>query len=406
MNTRINKTNEPSFCGASRRNFLSNCAKYVGALGALGTVGSALNNVSAQVVANNPIPTTSNLIDETVQLSIVEQILHPVITLGDPGTEEIKFGIEGGSVVKVGKAYHLIVSEIADDPRAVKMKVGHWKSNDGFRWQRQSTLYESSGDFTGVHPKAAIWAQPVVYDKKAERWNFFYVAYHSMANADGRWNINHLGRVWRAVSRTPGIDGIGGPYDDVGIVLQPDADSQPWEGWQGTDSFHIFQTDTGWSAFYGSALTQTPREQQNPAYARWNVGLVSAPEIAGPWKRIPGGPVLAYAENPVVVRLRSGRYLALFDALNIDRMSIGYSDSPDGIHWTKPRVFRFQEADSFWLQNARTPIGFIEEDDGTFTLFYTGFIKSETYIPDTLGGRKDVTYCSLGMARVKINELE
>ena len=339
-----------------------------------------------------------------VRLSIVKQFPTPVIKQGDPGTADIKFGIEGGSVVKVGRAYHLIVSEIAGDPRAVKMRIAHWKSDDALHWQRQSTLYESSGDFTGADPRAALWASPVAFDKKSNRWNFFYVAYHSKPNdADGRWNINHLGRIWRAVSKTPGPDGIAGPYEDIGIILQPDADSQPWEGWQGVDSFHIFQTDTGWGAFYGSALTQTPREKQDPRYARWNVGLATAPDIAGPWKRVPGGPVMAYAENPIVTRLRNGHYLALFDSLLLDSMSIGYSDSPDGLHWSEPRTIRFQKSDTFWLRDARTPIGFIEEDDGTFTLIYTGYARSETHIPSPSDGdKRKSTYSCLGIARVKV----
>ena len=361
-------------------------------------------SLSAQTVVIKPVRESSH-IESSVRLSIVEQFPDAVIKQGDPGSEGNKFGIEGGSVVKVGQSYHLIVSEIVDDPRAVKMKIGHWKSDDGFHWQRQSTLYESTGDFTGTDPRAALWAQPVAFDQKAERWNFFYVAYHSKPNADGYWNLNHLGRIWRAVSKTPGLEGIGGPYEDVGIILQPDADSQPWEGWQGTDSFHIFETDNGWSAFYGSALTQTPPDQQNPAYARWNVGLSSAPEIAGPWKRIPGDPVFAFAENPIVVRLKSGRYLTFFDSLHFDTMSIGYSDSSDGIHWTAPQTVRFQETDGFWLRNARTPIGFIEENDGTFTLFYTGFIRSETFIPAEYTGRNNLTWCSLGIARVKVEEI-
>jgi len=35
-----------------------------------------------------------------------------------------------------------------------------------------------------------------------------------------------------------GEDGIDGPYVDMGIILEPDADSQSWEGQQAMASFY------------------------------------------------------------------------------------------------------------------------------------------------------------------------
>ena len=308
-----------------------------------------------------------------VTLSFVEQPLSPIIKQGDPGTEGIRYGLEGGAAVKLGATYHLLVSELVSDTRAVKMRIGYWTSKDRFHWQRRCTLYESSGDFTGQDPRASLWAMPPAYDEQAQRWNFFYTAYRAKPNAGTSWNINHEGRIWRAVSAVQGRAGIGGPYTDVGVILQPDAQSQPWEGQQGTDSFHIYQAAHRWFAFYGSAQTQTA-EKRNPAYARWNVGLAEAETIAGPWRRRhDGNPVLSNAENPVVTRLRSGHYVAVFDVVNIDPLAIGYVDSSDGVHWAEPKILTLPAPEGFWLRNARTPQGLIEEADGTCTLFYSGF---------------------------------
>lgn len=49
-----------------------------------------------------------------------------------------------------------------------------------------------------------------------------------------RFLLNHDGEIWRAVSRGKGEAGIGGPYDDVGVVIRPGPDSQPWERLQCT----------------------------------------------------------------------------------------------------------------------------------------------------------------------------
>ena len=77
------------------------------------------------------------------------------------------------------------------------------------------------------------------------------------------------GQIWRAVSLAPGQSGIGGPYRDMGIILQPDAASQPWEGQQGTDSFYAWPAGGKWYGFYGS--------HNHCPLGPWLVGLAEAP---------------------------------------------------------------------------------------------------------------------------------
>ncbi len=67
-----------------------------------------------------------------VTLKIIEQRLDPVIKNGDPGTESNKYGFEGGCVLKWKGVYHLFTSEMAGDPKWVKMRLGHWLSKDRF----------------------------------------------------------------------------------------------------------------------------------------------------------------------------------------------------------------------------------------------------------------------------------
>ena len=51
-----------------------------------------------------------------VTLTLVEQRDMPVIRRGDPGTEQNKYGFEGGCVIKQNGVYHLFTSEMVGDP--------------------------------------------------------------------------------------------------------------------------------------------------------------------------------------------------------------------------------------------------------------------------------------------------
>ena len=243
---------------------------------------------------------------------------HPVITRGDPGTDGNKYGFEGGCVLKSDGVYHLFTTEMFGNPLWTSTKLGYWSSKDGLSWDRISTLFQSSGDFTGEDPRACLWSPMPTYDARDEQWFLTYVAYNSKPNTDSAWYRNYNGKIWMAASRVKGFGGLGGPYSDAGVVLQAGPDADPWEGLMGTDSFFPFPVCGGWMAFYGSSPE--------------SVGLAEAPELAGPWSRkTEVNPVRRYIENPLVTRIRDGRYIALFDGCGKNR-KIGYMISWDGIH--------------------------------------------------------------------------
>ena len=165
-----------------------------------------------------------------LELSVTKRFNGPVLTIKSSGAEGNKYGFEGGRVLKLKGIYHLFTSEMIGDPHWVKMRLAHWTSEDRVHWNRVVTLAESSGDFTGKDPRAALWSPLPVFDLASNRWNLFYVAYQAAPDTSQQWLTNHEGRIWRAVSNTPGIDGIGGPYTDSGVVLQRGRDSDGWEG--------------------------------------------------------------------------------------------------------------------------------------------------------------------------------
>ncbi len=320
----------------------------------LAAVGLVLASISAEIVGHESPDLATFEPPFAPTFVLVEQFPLAVLTIHSRGAEGNKYGFEGGRVIKLDGTYHLFTSEMVGDPMWVKMKLAHWISTDRTHWNRVATLYESSGEFAGKDPRAALWSPLPVYGPKDGRWNLFYIAYRSAPSTKTEWRGNYDGTVWRAVSKRPGRGGIGGPYQDVGIVLRPDSNSQAWEGLQGTDSFFPYQVGNRWLAFYGSANTEhLPIEH-------WRVGLAESTEINGPWMRCRNGnPVnleKKFAENPIVTRLDDGTYLAVYDTDVTDPMAIGYTCSRDGVNWTPGKHVVIQpKGAGFWADPVRTP---------------------------------------------------
>jgi hypothetical protein len=315
------------------------------------------------------------------ELVVTHQLEHPVLTTQSGGAEGNKYGFEGGRVVKQDGTYHLFTSEMVGDPHWVRMKLAHWTSQDGVHWRRIATIRESSGEFTGKDPRAALWSPMPVFDEGENRWNLFYVAYRAAPDTPRQWLTNHEGRIWRAISQTPGRAGIGGPYKDMGIVLQRGKDSDSWEGLQGTDSFFPYKVGASWYAFYGSARTESL------PIKLWQVGLAEAPRIAGPWKRRselnPLSVEPTFIENPIVSRLADGSYIAVYDSHKPN--SIGYTFSGDGIHWSPGLQLTVQSGSGIWATEVRTPLGLIDDGNGQFTLFYSANQRVEGLHADANG---------------------
>jgi hypothetical protein len=330
------------------------------------------------------------------RLLLVRQHPQPVITSRTAGAQGNRFGFEGGRAVKIGGTYHLFTSELIDDPVWVKMRLAHWTSRDRLAWTRVATIRESSGNWSGQDLRAAFWSPLPVWDEDERRWNLFYVAYNSKPPEDNRFVLNYDGRIWHAVSSVRGVEGIGGPYDDVGIVMQPGADSGSWEGLQGTDSFFPWRVGLHWYAFYGSARTEVmPIEH-------WLVGLASAPTLGGQWRRLRDrSPVpleKRFIENPIVTEARGGGWLVVYDTDRAD--AIGWAYSANGIDWGPGQGLSVQPESGSWSKDVRTPLGLIDEGGGRFTVFYTGFEQTPDWNRLFRGTGRET--CAIGFAEVKL----
>jgi hypothetical protein len=257
------------------------------------------------------------------------------------------------------------------DPKWTKTRLGYWTSADGLDFRRVSTLLESSGDFTGGDSRAALFLPIPIFDEELNRWTLFYSAFRSAANKKDRWLINHDGRIVRAISDTPGLQGIAGPYRDTDIAIQPGPDSDSWEGLQGTDSFFPFKlANKSWLAFYGSAQTE------KVPTTFWGVGLASAPALRGPWRRLTSiNPVLhPRAENPQVLKLKDKLFVAIYDAVfetAPDTFKVPYAFSGDGLKWTEPKYIQLSPGENNWIKQVRTPLSLIPVGDDTFLVYFT-----------------------------------
>lgn len=318
--------------------------------------------------------------------------VEPVITRGDPGTLDNNYGFEGGCAIRYNGEYHLFTTEMIGNPLWTDTRLAHWRSPDGNHWERIGTLFESTGDFTGEDHRAALWSPMVTYDAGRERWVITYVAYNSKPNTMEGWYRNFNGKIWMSLSEVPGFGGLEGPYRDSAIVLQPGRDADPWEGLMGTDSFFPFPAGDGWIAFYGSSPE--------------SVGLAYAPSLGGPWKRRTDlNPVRHHIENPIVTKLKDGRYIALFDGCGENR-KIGYMVSNDGINWSREIFFELDEAIDPWWGLTRTPLGLVQKSEDLFTVFFTAYNKDFYEIPNVWQTNDDSVFdgyfASVGMFRLRL----
>ncbi|GAB3010235.1 hypothetical protein GCM10027051_09820 [Niabella terrae] len=279
-------------------------------------------------------------------------------------------GFETGQVIKEADTYHMFVNEMFKRPHR-DLRISHWKSQDAIHWKRVGTVVESIPGRTAYNPKSEVWVNAVVFNASENAWNIFYVAYRAGDSSRGEISGNdYAGRIWRAKSVIPGREGIDGPYADMGILMQPDQFSQDWEGQQAVASFFPYRAGAGWFAMYDGHY-HTPR-------GGWPTGMAYAPQLEGPWKRMPVGfnPLQVaevFMENEIVYQLQDSSYLMIFDSFGDQQ--IGYSRSKDGIHWEKEERIRIQRPGRIWAEDGdhltRTPLCAIPESDGSFTVLYT-----------------------------------
>jgi hypothetical protein len=360
----------------------------------------------------NPPFIVEGFSDEKPLFEIIGGENNAVIDQGMSGTEEIQGGFEGGRCVKVGNTYHMFPTERAGEIGVpyyydrVKTRIGHWTSKDAIHWKREATLYQASGTYAIAEEdnpmndrRAAIWSYMPVFNEKTNKWYGYYLAYTVHKEIEP----NHsFGRIWRCESLVDGIEGIGGPYKDMGIIMEPGLDSKPWEGRQGVASFFPFKVGDQWLGFYSGAYPfESWADYPKKTGKGWFVGLAQSNSLEGPWKRMGDAinPIKSmhpfFVENPIVSQLPNGMYIAIFDGgpdgwgHHLPNM-IGYSLSKDGYKWSAARYLPIETKVNKWWDIMRTPLCLIPEGNDVYTIMYAAIDLKKRFHP-------------MGMVKVKLN---
>ena len=316
--------------------------------------------------------------------AVLERALQPTLTFISSEALRMelpsaKTSFEGGTVIRTETGLHLFTTDTSRGIVNTSLVYYHSPSVEGnstFRFVRQVVCC-SEGVMTGH--RASLWAPMPVWDGATDYWRLFYVQYSSSIPAQNSsgWFFNYDGQIASAISAVKGMNGIGGPYsapvDGPAVVLEPDADSQSWEGLQGTDSIsppYLLRDNKTWAAWYGSAQTQIPKNQR-PRGIWWN-GLATTPKLGDRFvRRLPLAKVNLNgggSENPVVTFLpQHGVYFALFDDLFAEAKGFGFSYSVDGLEWKTPAAVVTVPGGS------RTPMALMLEDDGSLSVFYSDY---------------------------------
>lgn len=361
----------------------------------------------------NPTFIVEGFSDEKALFEIIGGENKPVIDEGMSGTEGIQGGFEGGRVVKVGDTYHMFPTERAGEKGVdyyydrVKTRIGHWTSKDAITWKRESTIYQASGTYAVTEDdnpmndrRAAIWSYMPVFNEKANKWYGYYLAYTVSKEIEP----NHsFGRIWRCESTVEGINGISGPYKDIGIIMEPGLDSQPWEGRQGVASFFPYQVGDKYFGFYSGAYPfNSWADYPKKSGKGWFVALAESKSLEGPWTRMNKGlePIKTmhpqFVENPIVSQLPNGMYIAIFDGgpdgwgHHLPNM-IAYSLSADGINWAEAHYLPIETKVDKWWDIMRTPLCLIPEGNDVYTIVYNAIDLKRRFHPT-------------GMVKVKLNK--
>lgn len=325
---------------------------------------------------------------DRLRLEVVRTLAEPVISAKTPGTESIPGGFECGTSVKVavdGKPqYHFFAHNW---PRLdwSRSQLDHWISDDGEKFRHAGVLLpDTKADAQGIRH---IYTAPIPFFHEQEnRWYLFYGDYAVTVT----W-VPSTGTMWYVASKEPGLRGINGPYDFAHPKKIVTPESTPAKKALTANSMPFQVKDGRWAMLLCTDGEVDGKSGHWPivqTYATSPLGPYSATDLVIAPMIDPTG----YTENPMVIKVKgpkSGRdyWVAVFDFLAPEVTSFtpknvfGFSWSEDGIHWPKDHGHIVNVDDGLpsekrgWWRGAwaiRTPHQMIPEDDGTYTVFFTG----------------------------------
>ncbi len=349
-----------------------------------------------------------------LRLQVVKTWPNPVIGKNSPGAETIPGGFEGGNSVKItinGKPEYHFFAHSYPELDWSQSQLDHWVSGDGVGFRHVGVLLRNYRDEqAGMNH---IFTAPIpYYDEEQKRWHLFYGEF-----------VNHTtwtpesGTMWCATSKTPGLNGINGPYDFPGSKTFVPGRYIPKEFVPVSNSVPYQVNDGRWATLICPYLWTESAKTMMPG--GWPITIGFAPSPLGPFAvdemvSLPMIEPTGFTENPMPIKVRGSRtgrpyWVAVFDFLAPEvsaftpKNVFGFSWSEDGVHWPKEHGQIVNVDDGLpagqrgWWRGAwaiRTPHQMIDEGEGTYTVFFTG-ASTDNYFAG---------FRAVGMVRVKLVE--
>lgn len=252
-----------------------------------------------------------------------------------------------------------------------------------------------------------------------------------------------VGNIFGAVSQTPGRRGIAGPYKSYGIIIGPNASTATATVWGDLGSCApchsggnvppycseppcmYDNTKTGAAIGTGPWVMPPGSPTRYAAFVGLDHQYAGANSPRGPWTVYTSAQMgmtllhkmstmaSPYSENPVVSEITrpdgSQGFVATFDTVSASGGWTWDGDEyvPAGLGEWHGLGMSYSHNGQYWLDGvdvpleggARTPLGFIEESDGTYTLLFTrrfGDCQDKTLPKGSRGdAANDPTMCAL-----------
>jgi hypothetical protein len=109
-----------------------------------------------------------------IKLHLLEETQQACIGPRMAGTEDNKFGCEGGIVIKDQGIYYCFTTEVWGSPKLLNTRLAQWNSSDGVHFTRIGTIIKPESDTTsGVYYREP-WTPYPIYNEREQRWNLFF----------------------------------------------------------------------------------------------------------------------------------------------------------------------------------------------------------------------------------------
>ncbi|HEU0226265.1 MAG TPA: hypothetical protein VFQ86_00855 [Arachidicoccus soli] len=336
--------------------------------------------------------------------------LHPTPIIGQntKGAEDIKFGFEGGSAVKVKKHYYIFTTENFDEPKTAAVRLALWKSKDGIKFTRHYQLTQTNYNWNdSTTYLMSPWSPSLVFDSLNNRWSVFYVGYRRKPGSPNVYNMS--GRIRRFDAVKKGEKGLEGPYK-VGNWLNINQKGEDWEGAGELLSFYPYKVGKIWYGFLGTNTVPVVLDAKSlggvtsAGKSYFRASLARADSLTGRWERVRElNPVMMdeeFIENSIVTKINDNLYINVYDGANKHELS--YATSSDGIHWNKEQIMNIPNPPE-WLHTIRTPLGLINEGNNIYTIYFTAFDGKN---PKQILPLWHLGFGNVGMMKVKLVILE